>query len=71
MTDILEDDGPRGGIIVPLEDASSLAASLDHILDDKELADSLRIAAMHRVKTMFTTTIIGPRLRKLLLDEYE
>ncbi len=71
MTDILEDDGPRGGIIVPLEDASSLAASLDRILDDKELADSLRIAAMHRIKTMFTTTIIGPKLRKLLIDENE
>src|SRR5262249_37545167 len=63
VADILDAGGQSGGVIVPLDDAEALAASLERMLDDAALTERMGVQARTRVEQAFSLSAVGAQLR--------
>jgi glycosyltransferase involved in cell wall biosynthesis len=68
VPDILEDGEASGGLIVPIDDADSLACALGRVLDDRDWALRLGQAGQRRVRERFSPDVVGRQLARFLLD---
>jgi len=66
MVDILEGQAASGGLIIPKDSASELAAAIGQLLDDSELRQMLSQRAYQRVQAAFSTEAVGQQLRDFL-----
>ncbi|HEX7793359.1 MAG TPA: glycosyltransferase family 4 protein [Vicinamibacterales bacterium] len=66
VADILDAGGQSGGVIVPLDDAEALAASLERMLDDAALTERMGVQARTRVEQAFSLSAVGAQLREFL-----
>jgi glycosyltransferase involved in cell wall biosynthesis len=69
IPDILEGGEEAGGLVVPQEDAVSLASAMGRILDDKVLRQQLSERARRRVESCFSLESIGKQLRAYIFDK--
>ncbi len=67
IPDILEGGEASGGVIVPREDASALAAAIGRVLDDEVLRQQLGKRARDRAEQQFSLEAIGLQLKAVLL----
>ena len=67
IRDILKDGEHSGGLVVPTEDAAALAAAIERVLNDPELALDLAKSARSRVETAFSLEAVGLQLRDFLI----
>ena len=66
VADIFPRAEEDGGIVVPREDATALAAALLRLLEDPDLAQRLGAAGKRRMEEEFSIQVIGSRLRRFL-----
>jgi glycosyltransferase involved in cell wall biosynthesis len=66
VADVLPRGEVDGAIIVPSEDAPSLAAALLRLVDDSDLARRLGTAARQRIDGEFSLEVVGQQLRRFL-----
>jgi glycosyltransferase involved in cell wall biosynthesis/GT2 family glycosyltransferase len=57
-----------GGVVVPRDDPTSLAAELRRLLDDPQLSATIGASAERRVAEHFSLDAIGRQLRAVLVD---
>lgn len=69
IPDILEGGEVSGGLVVPRENATALASSLGHILDNDVWRIQLGKLARCRVEKYFSPEVIGKQLRDFMLTE--
>jgi starch synthase len=69
VADVLPRGEVDGAIIVPREDASSLAAALLRLIDDTDLARRLGAVARRRVDHEFSLEAVGQQLRQFLFPK--
>ena len=67
IAEILECGEASGGLIVPRENAKTLAVALMRVLDDETLRCELAKCARSRVQNSFSLETVGKQLRELLL----
>lgn len=67
ICDILKDGEHSGGLVVPTEDAAALAAAIERLLTDQELALNLAKSALSRIETSFSLETVGLQLRDFLI----
>lgn len=65
IADIFGDAEEFGGVVVPVEDAASLAKNVGRLLDDPVGARALGARARSRVEQAFSTDKVGAQLRDL------
>ncbi|SRR5713226_4555794 len=68
MPDILEGGEASGGLMVPRNDAESLALALGRVLDDEAWSRELGRRARCRVEAHFSLEAVGKQLRAFLVD---
>jgi glycosyltransferase involved in cell wall biosynthesis len=68
IPDILPGGEESGGIIVPTDDARALAAAIERLLTDPELARRVGAAGRRRVEEAFSMDLIGAQLVEFLFD---
>ncbi|BBD69181.1 putative glycosyl transferase [Nostoc commune NIES-4072] len=66
IRDIFNEGEASGGIIVPCEDATALAAALGRILDDTSLGHELGKRGRHRAEQAFSFEAIGKQMRNFI-----
>jgi starch synthase len=64
---VVGDGEAAGGVVVPREDASALAAELRRFLDDPELSVAVGTAAARRVAEELSLDAVGRQLRRLVI----
>ncbi|HEY0080860.1 MAG TPA: glycosyltransferase family 4 protein [Pyrinomonadaceae bacterium] len=67
VSDILEEGEFSGGIVVPTDDAPSLASALGRLLDDPALSRTLGQRARLRTANAFSLPAVGSRMRAFFL----
>ncbi|MBD2343416.1 glycosyltransferase family 4 protein [Anabaena subtropica FACHB-260] len=68
IRDIFNEGEASGGIIVPREDPSALAAALGRILDATSLGRELGKRGRHRAEQAFSFEVIGKQMRDFLFQ---
>lgn len=68
IRDIFNEGEASGGIIVPPEDPTALAAALGRILDDTSLGHELGKRGRHRAEQAFSFEAIGKQMRDFLFQ---
>lgn len=69
IVDIFGDTQEFGGVVVPVEDAGTLARNVGRLLDDPVGARALGARARSRVERDFSMNTVGAQLRDLFLRE--
>jgi glycosyltransferase involved in cell wall biosynthesis len=69
VDDILPEGERCGGIVVPRDDARSLAAALGRLIDDPELRLELGRRARQRVEEQYDLGVVGARLRAFMFPD--
>ena len=66
LPDILEGGESSGGLLVPREDTSAIAAAIERLRTDPELRGRLSRAARQRIEQRFSIPVIGAALGEFL-----
>jgi glycosyltransferase involved in cell wall biosynthesis len=68
LPDILEAGEASGGLLVPREDASAVAAAIERLRADPELRSRLSRAARERIEQRFSMSVVGAAMGEFLAD---
>ena len=71
ISDIFKEGEKDGGIVVPIEDAEKLAASVMRIFNNPDLGDRLGIRARQRVVKSFSTEAVARQMSEYFRDMLE
>lgn len=71
VSDIFAEGERSGGVVVPREDPTALAAALARVLGDAGLRQQLGRAARERARDAFSLEAVGRELRDFVLDRME